>query len=119
RALVAWALGLAAFVLATAVASSDLFLRVEIGSIAGAAVGAGVVAGQYFARLRAGISDASLAALVEQIEHEPLEVCTGYFSWRLPCALPPSGRGCAAASGAGYRAIASRRCGPSDGEMLG
>jgi O-antigen/teichoic acid export membrane protein len=74
RALVAWACGLAAFVVTTAVASSDLFLRVEIGSIAGAAVSVAVMGGQYASRLRAGVGDDSLASLVEQIEHEPLEI---------------------------------------------
>jgi hypothetical protein len=32
------------------------------------------MAAQYASRLRAGIDDDSLASLVEQIEHEPLEI---------------------------------------------
>ena len=74
RAMVAWFVGLIAFVVVTAVASDDLFLRVELGSIAGAGVAAVAMAWQFNRRLRAGIGDASLASLVEQIEHEPLEI---------------------------------------------
>lgn len=74
RVLVAWALGLVAFVAVTAVAGSDLFRRVEIGFIAGAAVSAVAMALLLFNRLRAGIPDDGLASLVEQIEHEPLEI---------------------------------------------
>jgi O-antigen/teichoic acid export membrane protein len=74
RAMVAWLFGLVAFVAVTAVASNDLFLRVELGSIAGAGVSAAAMAVQFRLRLREGIGDASLASLVEQIEHEPLEI---------------------------------------------
>ena len=74
RAMFAWLAGIIAFVIATAVSSPDLFLRVEIGSIVGAAVAAGAMAWQYSTKLRRGIGDASLAALVEQIELGPLEI---------------------------------------------
>jgi len=56
------------------VVSSDLFLRVELGSIAGAGVAAMTMGLMFSRRLRRGIGAASLASLVEQIEHEPLEI---------------------------------------------
>ena len=74
RAMVAWMIGLVAFVVTTAFASNDLFLRVELGSIAGAGVSAAAMGWQYTRRLRAGIGDASLASLVEPIELGPLEI---------------------------------------------
>src|SRR4029077_12926785 len=43
QAMVAWFVGLVAFVVVTAFASDDLFLRVELGSIAGAGVSAAVM----------------------------------------------------------------------------
>jgi O-antigen/teichoic acid export membrane protein len=70
----AWFVGLVAFVVTTAVASDDLFLRVEIGSIAGAGAAAAAMGLLFARRLRHGIGDASLASLVEQIEHEPIEI---------------------------------------------
>jgi hypothetical protein len=51
-----------------------LFTRVEVGFIAGAAASALVMAGLLLQRLRAGIPEDGLASLVEQIEHEPLEI---------------------------------------------
>jgi O-antigen/teichoic acid export membrane protein len=74
RVMGAWFVGLLAFIGTTAVASSDLFLRVELGSIAGAGAAAVMMALLFTRRLRAGIGDASLASLVEQIEHEPIEI---------------------------------------------
>jgi O-antigen/teichoic acid export membrane protein len=74
RVMGAWFVGLLAFIGTTAVASSDLFLRVELGSIAGAGAAAVAMALLFARRLRAGIGDASLASLVEQIEHEPIEI---------------------------------------------
>jgi O-antigen/teichoic acid export membrane protein len=74
RVLISWLTGVVVFVVVTAVASSDLFLRVELGSIAGAGAAAASMAGFFLLRLRRGIDDASLATLVEQIEHEPLEI---------------------------------------------
>jgi O-antigen/teichoic acid export membrane protein len=73
RVVYSWVGGVLAFVVVTAVASQDLFLRVELGSIAGAGTAALMMALMFQARLRRGIGDESLAALVEQIEHEPLE----------------------------------------------
>jgi len=74
RAMVGWLTGLIVFTVVTAVAGHSLFLRVEIGSIAGAGAAAAVMAGWLLRTLRAGIPQESLAALVEQIEHEPLEI---------------------------------------------
>ena len=74
QVLASWLVGVVAFVVATAVASSDLFLRVEVGSIVGAGAAAATMGWMFILRLRRGIGTASLAALVEQIEHEPLEI---------------------------------------------
>ncbi|MEX2256579.1 MAG: hypothetical protein WEC34_14150 [Acidimicrobiia bacterium] len=74
RVLVAWAIGLAVFVGATAVEPSELFKRVEIGFIAGAAAAAIAMGAFLLDRLRKGIPEGGLANLVEQIEHEPLEI---------------------------------------------
>jgi O-antigen/teichoic acid export membrane protein len=74
RALIAWALGIVAFLVVTALTGPDLFLRVELGSIAGAAVSAAMMAWLLIPRMREGIGDDSLTELVEQIEHEPLEI---------------------------------------------
>ena len=74
RALVAWALGLATFCVVTAIAGDDLFPRVEVGFIAGAAVSAVAMGVLLLIRFRAGIPEGGLASLVEQIEHEPLEI---------------------------------------------
>ena len=72
--MVGWLIGIIVFTVVTAVAGNALFLRVEIGSIAGAGAAAGVMAISLMRQLRAGIPQESLAALVEQIEHEPLEI---------------------------------------------
>ena len=74
RALVAWSIGLATFVVVTAIAGGDLFRRVELAYIAGTGVAAAVMGLMLYVRLRAGIPDDGLASLVEQIEHEPLEI---------------------------------------------
>jgi O-antigen/teichoic acid export membrane protein len=73
-AMVAWVVGLVAFVAVTAVASNDLFLRVELGSIAGAGVSAAAMGWLYRSRVSRGVSAGSLASLVEQIEYGPLEI---------------------------------------------
>jgi hypothetical protein len=74
RAMVAWLGGILVFIVVTLVASSDLFLRVELGSLAGAGA-AGLMMGIHLIRhLRSEIPGSSLASLVEQIEHEPLEI---------------------------------------------
>jgi O-antigen/teichoic acid export membrane protein len=74
RAMLGWLAGIIVFTVVTAVAGNSLFLRVEIGSIAGAGAAAGLMAIWLTIQLRAGIPQESLAALVEQIEHEPLEI---------------------------------------------
>jgi len=73
RAAIAWGVGVATFVGVTAVAGNDLFLRVELGFIAGAAA-ATVLMGLFLGqRMRAGV-EGSVADLMELIEHEPLEL---------------------------------------------
>jgi len=74
RVLIAWALGLAVFVLVTAFVGSDLFTRVEIGFIAGAGASAIAMGVLLLERFRSGIPEGGLASLVQQIEHEPLEI---------------------------------------------
>jgi O-antigen/teichoic acid export membrane protein len=73
RALVAWSVGLAICVLVTAFSSDDLFLRVELGFLAGCSAAAASMALLLFGRLRTE-SPESLSLLVEAIEHEPLEI---------------------------------------------
>jgi O-antigen/teichoic acid export membrane protein len=74
QVLLSWVVGVVAFMVATAVSSNDLFTRVEIGSIVGAGAAALTMGGMFAYRMRKGIDNTSLAALVEQIEHEPLEI---------------------------------------------
>jgi O-antigen/teichoic acid export membrane protein len=66
----AWFCGIVAFVLVTAISSHDLFLRVEIGAIAGAGVAAVATALLYRWRAHKGIAAGSLSTLIEQIEFE-------------------------------------------------
>jgi len=70
----AWLAGIAAFVATTAVSSHELFLRVEIGSIAGAACSTLVMFMLFIRRFREGVSSGNLASLIEQIGYEPLEI---------------------------------------------
>jgi O-antigen/teichoic acid export membrane protein len=76
RALIAWAIGLVLCVGVMALGSSatidDLFLRVELGYLAGCLGAAITMAAFLLARLRSQEGDLSL--LVEAIEHEPLEI---------------------------------------------
>ncbi len=74
KALIAWAIGLAVFIGVTAVENTDLFDRVEIAFIAGAAAAALAMGVFVVIRLRTGIPEGGLASLVENIEHEPLEI---------------------------------------------
>jgi O-antigen/teichoic acid export membrane protein len=74
HAMAAWLLGLVAFVVTTGAATHDLFLRVELGSIAGAGVSAAAMGWFFLQRLKQGVSAGSLASLVEQIEYGPLEI---------------------------------------------
>jgi O-antigen/teichoic acid export membrane protein len=67
----AWVLGIVAFVVTVAL-GHDLFLRNELGSLAGG-LGAAMLMGFFLVRrMRAG--DGRLEDLVEVIEHEPLEI---------------------------------------------
>lgn len=67
-----WAVGVAAFGVTTAFASDDLFLRVELGLVAGSSVGALMMALSLVARLTAGAQPET--GLVIQALHElPLE----------------------------------------------
>jgi hypothetical protein len=70
----AWFIGLGSFLVATEFASHALFLRVEIGSIAGAGVSAAAMGWFFVRRLRRGVEAGSLASLVEQIEYSQLEI---------------------------------------------
>ena len=74
RATYAWIVGNVVFIVVTAVASHDLFLRVELGFVAGCAAATAVMAWLLRRQMAAGIPADSLANLVEQIEHEPLEI---------------------------------------------
>jgi O-antigen/teichoic acid export membrane protein len=74
KAVIAWAAGIIMFIAVTAATGPDLFRRVEYGYIAGAAAAAGVMALLLALQLRKGIPEGSLESLVEQIEHEPLEI---------------------------------------------
>jgi O-antigen/teichoic acid export membrane protein len=74
RATYAWIAGNVVFVAVTAVASHDLFLRVELGFVAGSAAAALVMALLLRVQIAAGIPADSLTHLVEQIESEPLEI---------------------------------------------
>jgi hypothetical protein len=60
-------------VLVTAFSSDDLFLRVELGFLAGCTAAAASMALLLFGRLRTE-SPESLSRLVQAIEHEPLEI---------------------------------------------
>jgi pheromone shutdown protein TraB len=72
RATAAWVLGIVGFVVVTAV-GNDLFLRVELGFLAGSVLAALAMAVLLVHRIRAGVPD-SVAPLVEVLEHEPLEI---------------------------------------------
>jgi O-antigen/teichoic acid export membrane protein len=76
RALVAWTVGLVLCVGVMALGSSatidDLFLRVELGYLAGCLGAAVMMAIFLFTRIRT--QDGDLSLLVEAIEHEPLEI---------------------------------------------
>ena len=72
-AAIAWMIGIVGFVAVTAVVN-DLFLRVELGYVAGTAVASLAMAIALFARMRRGVTADGLEELVENIEHEPLEI---------------------------------------------
>lgn len=72
-AAVAWVVGIVAFVAVTAM-GDDLFLRVELGFVAGSAIAATVMAVMLAARMHAGVPIGAVEDLVETIGHEPLEI---------------------------------------------
>ena len=77
RALIAWSVGLVICVGVMALGSSatvdDLFLRAELGYLAGCATAAMMMLAFLMLQLRKN-GPASLSLLVEAIEHEPLEI---------------------------------------------
>jgi O-antigen/teichoic acid export membrane protein len=72
RVALAWVIGIVGFVLVTAV-GDDLFLRVELGFLAGSIAAALMMGTFLLQRIRAGVPD-SVVPLVHAIEHEPLEI---------------------------------------------
>jgi hypothetical protein len=70
----AWLVGLITFLVATAVSTHELFLRVELGSIAGAAASLFVMALFFVRRVRKGVAPTDLVHLIEQLNYEPLEI---------------------------------------------
>jgi O-antigen/teichoic acid export membrane protein len=71
QAAFAWIAGIVAFV-ATVAAGNDLFLRNELGFVAGSGVAAILMSMFLIVRMRRG--GATLEDLVEVVEHEPLEI---------------------------------------------
>jgi hypothetical protein len=67
-----WAVGMAAFLVATAVSSDDLLLRVEIGLVAGPAMAMLVFASALRQRLAAGAS-ADAGSVLEAMIDVPIE----------------------------------------------
>lgn len=67
-----WALGVAAFVLVTAVAADELFLRVELGLVAGAGVSALAMSLALVARLTSG-AEVERGPLIEALHDLPME----------------------------------------------
>ena len=74
QAVIAWAAGIVMVIIVTALTGPDLYLRVELGFIAGAATSTALMGLFLGLRLRRELPAGSLASLVEQIEHEPLEI---------------------------------------------
>jgi O-antigen/teichoic acid export membrane protein len=72
RAAAAWVVGIVGFVVVTA-AGDDLFLRVELGFLAGSLLSAAAMGVLLVQRIRSGVPD-SVAPLVRALEHEPLEI---------------------------------------------
>jgi O-antigen/teichoic acid export membrane protein len=73
RAFVAWLVGLVTAVLVTAFSTKELFRRIEYGFLAGCVMAAVMMAILLAGRMRTATPE-SLSLLVEQIEHEPLEI---------------------------------------------
>ena len=74
RATWAWIIGNAVFWGIAVFSSHALFLRVELGFVGGSLVAAAFMAFFLVRRVRDGIPEDALAELVEQLEHEPLEI---------------------------------------------
>jgi len=73
RATYAWVAGNVAFWLIAVFAARDLFLRVELGFVAGSGIAALAMGWLLAVRIRHGIPDEALVNFVDQIEHEQLE----------------------------------------------
>ena len=76
-AALAWFLGVVAFVIVTATASAAgarLEMKVELGFLAGATVSTLVMGAALLSRMRRGVPADGIEGLIEQIEHEPLEI---------------------------------------------
>ena len=76
QAALAWLLGVAAFAAVTAIAApfTELEMQVELGFLAGATVSTLVMSLCLYNRLRHGVPAEGIADLIDQIEHEPLEI---------------------------------------------
>ncbi|MFM8303340.1 MAG: lipopolysaccharide biosynthesis protein [Actinomycetota bacterium] len=74
RATYAWVAGNVAFWVIAVLAAHELFLRVELGFVAGSGVAACFMGLFLALRIRGGIPDEALVNLVDQIEHEQLEI---------------------------------------------
>lgn len=72
QAALAWVVGILAFIVFTAI-GNDLFLRVEVGFVAGAVASSLLMFAFLVRRMRA-VVPGSADAFVELIEHEPLEI---------------------------------------------
>lgn len=70
----AWIAGNIAFWIVAVLAAHELFLRVELGFVAGSGVAAFAMGLFLAARIRHGIPEEALADFVDQIGHEPLEI---------------------------------------------
>ena len=73
RATYAWVAGNVAFWLIAVFAARDLFLRVELGFVAGSGIAALGMGWLLTVRIRHGIPDEALVNFVDQIEHEQFE----------------------------------------------
>ena len=77
QAALAWFFGVLGFVIVTASASAadaGLELRVELGFLAGATVSTLVMGAALLNQMKRGVPDGGIEGLIEQIEHEPLEI---------------------------------------------
>lgn len=74
RATYAWVAGNVAFWIVALTSTHDLFLRVEVGFVAGCGIAALFMWLFLRIRIRHGIPEDALAEFVEQIEHEQLEI---------------------------------------------